>query len=692
MREPVAAFDILPMAGNTESSIQVALAIKSPDGKLQTWDRIDRRKFLQIINSIKPRFVCTDNPYEIIHSEESVSKFCNLLPPITSLVHINSDHKGNTQKLSSLVAKHKIQGWDKKSPLKTAISMLKLIVKGEGVILEPFDSETIITIGRPKRHKKGGWSQARFSRQNEEIVQKVSRRIESLLIEKDISFDLLLVKSRYGAKNARFHLFLSRSKVARYFQNINLRPAKIKFTYPTRPSLTRRYVKKEASTEIIPLSRFQTRILVGIDPGTTVGLAIMDIDGKMLDVFSYRQVSKGEIVRKISDYGSPVLFCADVNPIPNLITRLAARFDVEIISPKVQLSKLDKRELAKQAGFTHKNNHEIDALAAVSNGFNLIKKRFIPLKTKELNHQERQLAKTLVLKGLNCVDATVAVQNMQKRKDSPQKQEKSLLEKPDKELVNRLNNLLTTIAKNEETISYLRNNLSKLETEISIERSQKDAWLKELQRQRDKNIRDALTDKLVGQKSHRISILHEKNESLRNQQKDLGRKVDALQRSLWIKLKKNSYPLKVMPVFSHNGIEELFNDTYGENELLVILDASGGGPNTAKALVEKHPRAIFYLQKSFAPDAKQIFVDSDIPILRAENYGVEVIDTVAIIPAYQLEKALSDFEKEKRKTRELENAKAFRISFENYQFERKKAIEKIRQDYSQFEFDVEERD
>jgi len=47
-------------------------------------------------------------------------------------------------------------------------------------------------------------------------------------------------------------------------------------------------------------------IIVGYDPGTTVGIAILDTDGKLIEVFSQKNFSKDEVIKHISAFGRPI--------------------------------------------------------------------------------------------------------------------------------------------------------------------------------------------------------------------------------------------------------------------------------------------------------------------------------------------------------------------------------------------------
>ena len=48
-------------------------------------------------------------------------------------------------------------------------------------------------------------------------------------------------------------------------------------------------------------------IIVGFDPGLTVGIAILDLKGNLISLESFKEIRRSEIVSHIIDYGITVL-------------------------------------------------------------------------------------------------------------------------------------------------------------------------------------------------------------------------------------------------------------------------------------------------------------------------------------------------------------------------------------------------
>jgi len=109
-------------------------------------------------------------------------------------------------------------------------------------------------------------------------------------------------------------------------------------------------------------------LIVGIDPGTTTGIAAFDLDGNLLLLRSGKHLSRADISRVISDIGNPIIVSSDINPIPRAVERVATSFSARLIEPGETFSRKEKHETArdymKLQGKAWQNRHERDALVS----------------------------------------------------------------------------------------------------------------------------------------------------------------------------------------------------------------------------------------------------------------------------------------------------------------------------------------
>lgn len=139
-------------------------------------------------------------------------------------------------------------------------------------------------------------------------------------------------------------------------------------------------------------------LIVGIDPGTTVGIAVLDVDGRLLYLASKRNLKKNELVRIVIKFGRPIVLATDVTPVPHSIERLASAFGCKIFYPEKPFSVLEKQELVKD--FRVEDEHETDALAACLKAWKKYRRFFVKIKRLLASRDAIDLFEEVALKLL----------------------------------------------------------------------------------------------------------------------------------------------------------------------------------------------------------------------------------------------------------------------------------------------------
>jgi uncharacterized protein len=117
-------------------------------------------------------------------------------------------------------------------------------------------------------------------------------------------------------------------------------------------------------------------LIVGIDPGTTAAMAVIDIGGRLILLHSRKGLSRSDISRMISDLGSPIIIATDRRPAPSFVGKLAATFSARLSEPEENLPRQEKARISAEVldGTEMKaNQHERDALAAALHAYNRIR-------------------------------------------------------------------------------------------------------------------------------------------------------------------------------------------------------------------------------------------------------------------------------------------------------------------------------
>ncbi|NPA85842.1 MAG: DUF460 domain-containing protein [bacterium] len=106
-------------------------------------------------------------------------------------------------------------------------------------------------------------------------------------------------------------------------------------------------------------------IIVGIDPGTTVGIAILSLHGELLYIGSMRNARLQELLCTILHYGFPVVLAADVPASPRLLKELEKLLRARLFLPGKRCQVEEKRAVAAVAAKGKRlSPHERDALFA----------------------------------------------------------------------------------------------------------------------------------------------------------------------------------------------------------------------------------------------------------------------------------------------------------------------------------------
>ena len=112
-------------------------------------------------------------------------------------------------------------------------------------------------------------------------------------------------------------------------------------------------------------------LIIGIDPGTTLGYAILDINGELLELKSSKQLNFSELISKIIEKGRIIAVGCDKKNVPNFVKNFAIKNGAKLIYPKTDLSVKEKKK--NTSDFNPEDDHQRDALASALFAFKEIK-------------------------------------------------------------------------------------------------------------------------------------------------------------------------------------------------------------------------------------------------------------------------------------------------------------------------------
>jgi hypothetical protein len=105
-------------------------------------------------------------------------------------------------------------------------------------------------------------------------------------------------------------------------------------------------------------------LIVGVDPGTTVGYSILDLNGNLIEINSRKNIPFSSLISIIINYGIPAVISCDKTPAPKFVQKLAVKLGARLIKPEENISAEEKRKSTAPYKEKIGNIHESDSLAA----------------------------------------------------------------------------------------------------------------------------------------------------------------------------------------------------------------------------------------------------------------------------------------------------------------------------------------
>jgi hypothetical protein len=405
--------------------------------------------------------------------------------------------------------------------------------------------------------------------------------------------------------------------------------------------------------EFRPLVKRRDHVFVGIDPGTTTAVGIVDLDGEVLDVWHSRTADTAAVIEWIIERGQPVLIAADVTPMPETVEKIRRSFDAAGWTPDADLPVDEKLHRTRENGTA--NDHERDALAAAlfaHDDHAATIERVVEKVPRELDRDE---VVSRVIAGEQSVESVI---DELTQDDAPQEAESGPEPRELSAEERRIRDL-------EEQVDRLKSYVADLEDRIET----KDERLQEYQ----EDLRDARSEeRREARKRREVSKLRWENDRLEAELDDQRRRADELEeklerlKELWkldhsnfadVDREGNLTPVKPIEKFTVEAIEAA-DDSFGlaAGDVIYLRDASGAGKRTAERLIEHEPRLV--LRNGGLSDvADRLLFEADVPVAPAELVTIQEVDELAVAREADVEAAIADWEERADQRTKSRNAR-----------------------------------
>ncbi len=398
--------------------------------------------------------------------------------------------------------------------------------------------------------------------------------------------------------------------------------------------------------------------IVGIDPGTTIGVALLDLNGKPIEVFSSKNYSVSDAIARIISLGKPLIVASDVTPTPSMVKKISSIFSSPVHELDESLSTEEKVALTKGEGYEYKNVHERDALAACVNAFRRYKKKFSQVQKKTPAGVDVEEVKALVIKGVSisaAINRLISAKEEKKKVTKAEKQEqeeKKRGEEGESEDILRLRRVMK--GKDEKIVM-----LEGLTTALKARVEEKELEIRSLKHKLDstRSVRKKEIEKAeeIRERGREIKRLKEEVKAMEEENAELRKIIEGLKGKREIKV-KGGKRIKIIKSFSRAAILDT-DRKYGlkKGDIVFLRDGSGGGASTAELLAKKGAVAVMY-GKELSHFAADKFFEVDIPAFSTGEIPVllneEGESDFAFVDQHLLNEKIEEWKRKKEKIEE----------------------------------------
>lgn len=409
------------------------------------------------------------------------------------------------------------------------------------------------------------------------------------------------------------------------------------------------------------------KTIVGIDPGITTAIAVLDLKGAPLHIESRRDWSYGEVLQRLMEIGEVVLIASDVRPAPTFVSRIATELNAKLFTPRKVLSVSEKRKIAKEYCEKHalqlKSEHELDALSAALRAFGYFKRKFERIEAYARRLDLRFLAdevKARVLKGrtikmaLQSVTGETSKETIKRRV----RVHESLNEL--KSRIEELNEQLQDCRKRHRALVEINIKLRKKVESLERRNAELEAKLREFKEKHKADI----------EKEREFYILLETLKMQRNRMNTYLSNIEEYEKSLKLieriksfKTKGELMLVKKVDTFTKEGIERaVAQQNIGEEDIVMLSSTGGGGASTAKMLVDLGIKVVI-ARGNISHTALDVFFSSGVPVIPSDKVELEWVNGLPYIKKKDLDRAVREWkleEKERALRRLIELLREYR--------------------------------
>jgi hypothetical protein len=598
----------------------------------------------------QPDILAVDSLQEIATDQHELFFFLQSLPPQTRLVQVTGGERKET--LGKVAARFNIR-FNRFDPFAEARTTAQVASFGAGAEVIAFENETDVVVSRHRSPGKGGWSQNRYVRKIHGAVQLKGREIEMALSATGLRYEKKETRAFGGCSRVAFRVFATRDQI----------PVS---TYRGGDVQVRISGKRLERIRFRPLSGRPRYLIVGIDPGTTIGVAALDLDGNLIHLASSRQMNMGDVIESLYRVGKPLIIASDVQEMPYSVEKIRRAFSAIAYTPKQDVSVETKLSLASP--FPYGNDHERDALSAALDAYRHYRQKFQNLMKRIPPGHDLDEVRARVIRGQSLEQV---IGDMTEPAPAPVVESAPV----------------HVDGKHDERVRVLDGMVKRLRTftsELQEELKEKDYEIHRLQsrlrkvyaNQDDRVARDTEIVKMD-------AIIQSLKKRLRREErhnKNLIKRLARIKQFAELSMDGEVVPVKVMNALTKEGLRLLAEDVgIEEGDIVFVGRTDGWGRSVLRDLADLKVRAVITGAAVLAESDPQLapaFRESGIPLLSDKDAGVQVRGKQGLAGKVPFEAALARWQEGQVQHEREKKTEMIEHIFKEYKSERGKEVRK----------------
>ncbi len=627
--------------------------ISMEDGEITGETEVSLFRLIRLLNSEEPDILGVDSLQEIAADQHEIFSFIQSLPPSTRLVQVTGGER--QESLPKIAARFNIR-LNRFDPFAEARATARLASLGVGAEVIAFENSCDVIVSRHRSLGKGGWSQNRFVRKVHGAVQRRGREIESELNEAGLKFDKKEYAAFGGASRIHFRVRASRDMIpVRGYRGSDIQ--------------VRVEGRKLERIRYRPLPGKPRYLIVGIDPGTTIGIGAVDLDGNLVHMKSSRQMSMSGVIEELHRIGKPLVIASDVRQMPYSVEKIRRAFSAVPYTPRHDRSQEEKN--AATADFSPANDHERDALFAALDAYRFYKNKFQNVAKRVRAGVDLDEVRAGVVRGLP-LDKVLGRMERRAVPEQPAGEEEAEVPvpTPQDERVMQL----------EGTVKTLRGYIDDLQGEVANKEAEIARLGEVIGRERSDRSRELRRESEVAKLEGRIKSMQKRLRREERRNKKLVRRIDRLMRFNRLQMNAEHIPVKVLESFTRDGIRALDDDlAISEGDLLFVQKVAGWGKSSVDTLCDTRIRALIVQMPVAEIDRGLInaFRECRIPLLPAAGLQLTVRGRAGLIGREALDKAIARWDEEQARYERGKKTEMIEEIVKEYRTERERKVREV---------------